>query len=190
MDILGQTVRKEGFFALYKGQTFDLALPITNNWLPGRLAGMASPLIGIAAVNSLLFASYAASKRIVSPFPVLSLPETSLAGNQIYHLQSYLQCFKVTSCRRYGRCRECSSIQSRYGQAWKVNPSDPNRTKIVEMFKVRMQGQYGSVTDKKLRDVAREMWSTWGFRKGVMRGYWVCYLGLWGCFYHGLNWLQ
>jgi len=41
------------------------------------------------------------------------------------------------------------------------------------MFKVRMQGQYGSATDKKLRDVAREMWSTWGFRKGVMRGYWV-----------------
>lgn len=43
----------------------------------------------------------------------------------------------------------------------------------VEMFKVRMQGQYGSATDKRLRHVAREMWSQWGFRKGVMRGYWV-----------------
>jgi solute carrier family 25 carnitine/acylcarnitine transporter 20/29 len=41
------------------------------------------------------------------------------------------------------------------------------------MFKVRMQGQYGSATDKRLRDVAKEMWRDWGFRKGVMRGYWV-----------------
>jgi len=36
-----------------------------------------------------------------------------------------------------------------------------------------MQGQYGAATDKKLRDVAKEMWRDWGFRKGVMRGYWV-----------------
>ena len=44
---------------------------------------------------------------------------------------------------------------------------------IVEMFKVRMQGQYGDKTDKRLRVVARDMWREWGFRKGVMRGYWV-----------------
>jgi solute carrier family 25 carnitine/acylcarnitine transporter 20/29 len=44
---------------------------------------------------------------------------------------------------------------------------------IVEMFKVRMQGQYGAKTDKRLRVVARDMWREWGFRKGVMRGYWV-----------------
>lgn len=43
----------------------------------------------------------------------------------------------------------------------------------VEMFKVRMQGQYGAATDKKLRDVIKEMWRDWGFRNGVMRGYWV-----------------
>lgn len=43
----------------------------------------------------------------------------------------------------------------------------------VEMFKVRMQAQYGSATDKRLRDVVKDMWSQWGFRKGVMRGYWV-----------------
>ena len=36
-----------------------------------------------------------------------------------------------------------------------------------------MQGQYGAKDDKRLRDVAREMWRDWGFRKGVMRGYWV-----------------
>ncbi len=43
----------------------------------------------------------------------------------------------------------------------------------VEMFKVRMQGQYGNPSDKRLRVVAREMWAEWGFRKGIMRGYWV-----------------
>lgn len=36
-----------------------------------------------------------------------------------------------------------------------------------------MQGQYGAATDKKLRDIMREMWSEFGFRKGIMRGYWV-----------------
>jgi len=45
--------------------------------------------------------------------------------------------------------------------------------KSVEMFKVRMQGQYGAKTDKRLRTVVSEMWTQWGFRKGVMRGYWV-----------------
>lgn len=43
--------------------------------------GMASPLIGIAGVNSLLFTSYAISRRIVSPYPQLSLTETALAGS-------------------------------------------------------------------------------------------------------------
>ena len=41
------------------------------------------------------------------------------------------------------------------------------------MFKVRMQGQYGAETDKRLRAVVSEMWKDWGFRKGIMRGYWV-----------------
>ena len=44
---------------------------------------------------------------------------------------------------------------------------------IVEMFKVRMQGQYGAETDKRLRTVVSEMWKDWGFRKGIMRGCWV-----------------
>jgi solute carrier family 25 carnitine/acylcarnitine transporter 20/29 len=44
------------------------------------LVGMASPLIGIAGVNSLLFASYGISKRIISPYPQLSLKEIALAG--------------------------------------------------------------------------------------------------------------
>jgi len=41
---------------------------------------MASPLLGIAGVNSLLFAAYGASKRLISPFPQLSLPQIALAG--------------------------------------------------------------------------------------------------------------
>jgi solute carrier family 25 carnitine/acylcarnitine transporter 20/29 len=41
---------------------------------------MASPLVGNAGVNSLLFASYGASKRVISPFGQLSLPQTALAG--------------------------------------------------------------------------------------------------------------
>ncbi|KAJ7464041.1 mitochondrial carrier [Mycena latifolia] len=116
MDIIVQTVRKEGFFALYKG--------------------MASPLLGIAGVNSLLFASYAAARRAVSPFPTLTLPQTAIAGAMA-------------------------------GAANAVLASP------VEMFKIRMQGQYGTAGDQRLRAVAREMWGTWGFRKGVMRGYWV-----------------
>ncbi|KAF8873939.1 mitochondrial carrier [Infundibulicybe gibba] len=116
MDILSQTLRKEGFFALYKG--------------------MASPLLGIAGVNSLLFASYGISRRIISPYPHLSLKEIALAGAMAGAANAIL-----------------------------ASP--------VEMFKVRMQGQYGAATDKRLRTVAREMWSQWGLRKGVMRGYWV-----------------
>lgn len=47
----------------------------------------------------------------------------------------------------------------------------------VEMFKVRMQGQYGAETDKRLRAVVSEMWKNWGFKKGIMRGYWVSCAG-------------
>ncbi|KAH7883463.1 mitochondrial carrier domain-containing protein [Phlebopus sp. FC_14] len=97
---------------------------------------MASPLAGIAGVNSLLFASYAASKRIISPFPQLTLPQIALAGAMAGAANAIL-----------------------------ASP--------VEMFKVRMQGQYGAATDKRLRDVAREMWREWGLKRGVMRGYWV-----------------
>ncbi|KAF8989892.1 mitochondrial carrier domain-containing protein [Cyathus striatus] len=116
MDILVQTLRKEGFFALYKG--------------------MASPLLGIAGVNSLLFASYAISKRIISPYPNLSLKEIAGAGAMAGAANAIL-----------------------------ASP--------VEMFKVRMQGQYGAATDKRLREVVSEMWKDWGFRRGIMRGYWV-----------------
>jgi solute carrier family 25 carnitine/acylcarnitine transporter 20/29 len=97
---------------------------------------MASPLLGIAGVNSLLFAAYGVSKRVISPFGQLSLKETAAAGAMAGAANAIL-----------------------------ASP--------VEMFKVRMQGQYGNSSDKRLRAVAREMWAEWGFRKGIMRGYWV-----------------
>ncbi|KAL1751960.1 mitochondrial carrier domain-containing protein [Schizophyllum commune] len=117
MDILVQTIRREGFLALYKGK-------------------LHAPLLGIAGVNSLLFAAYGTSKRIISPFPQLSLKEIAAAGALAGAINAVL-----------------------------ASP--------VEMFKVRMQGQYGDKTDKRLSVLAREMWREWGFRKGVMRGYWV-----------------
>lgn len=43
----------------------------------------------------------------------------------------------------------------------------------VEMFKIRMQGQYGGAGDKKLSGVFKDMWRDYGFRHGIMRGYWV-----------------
>lgn len=98
---------------------------------------MLSPLLGIAGVNSLLFAAYGTSKRIISPFGQLSLKEIAAAGAMAGAANAIL-----------------------------ASP--------VEMFKVRMQGQYGNPSDKRLRVVIREMWAEWGFRKGVMRGYWVC----------------
>ncbi|KIP11249.1 hypothetical protein PHLGIDRAFT_27978 [Phlebiopsis gigantea 11061_1 CR5-6] len=119
MDILKQTLRNEGFFALYKG--------------------MASPLIGIAGVNSLLFAAYGVSKRIISPFPDLSLQQIAVAGAMAGAANAIL-----------------------------ASP--------VEMFKVRMQGQYGGKDDKRLRVVMRDMWKEWGLREGIMRGYWVTFV--------------
>ena len=116
---------------------------------------MASPLIGIAGVNSLLFAAYGISKRIISPFPQLSLPQIAAAGAMAGAANAIL-----ASPGLFPKpiARACSSH---------------GHYVLVEMFKVRMQGQYGSKDDKRLRQVVREEWSKYGFRNGIMRGYWV-----------------
>ena len=88
MDILTQTIRKEGFFALWKGMCILLFVVLEGSG--ARLLGMASPLIGIAGVNSLLFTSYAVSKRIISPFPELSLKEIAAAGAMASAVNSVL----------------------------------------------------------------------------------------------------
>lgn len=116
LDILRQTMKNEGALALYKG--------------------MLSPLLGIAAVNSLLFMAYGASRRLVSPYPDLSVKQVALAGSMAGAVNAIL-----------------------------ASP--------VEMFKIRMQGQYGGAGDKRLSAVVRDMWSQYGFRNGIMRGYWI-----------------
>ncbi|KAK4705446.1 hypothetical protein P7C70_g771, partial [Phenoliferia sp. Uapishka_3] len=116
MDIARQTIAKEGFRALYKG--------------------MASPLIGVAGVNSLLFSANNYSRKLVSPFgPNLTIPQVALAGAMAGAVQSVL-----------------------------ASP--------VEMFKIRMQGQYGE-GGKRLRDVVGDMYRQYGWRQGIMRGYWI-----------------
>jgi solute carrier family 25 carnitine/acylcarnitine transporter 20/29 len=41
---------------------------------------MASPLVGIAAVNGLLFGAYMRAKKVMSPYPVLTITQTAGAG--------------------------------------------------------------------------------------------------------------
>lgn len=48
------------------------------------------------------------------------------------------------------------------------------------MFKIRMQGQYGGAGDKRLSAVVGDMWKEYGFRNGIMRGYWVSLLAQYG----------
>lgn len=95
-----------------------------------------SPLMGVAAVNSLLFTAYGTARRIVSPYPDLTIPQVMLAGAMAGAANAIL-----------------------------ASP--------VEMFKIRMQGQYGGTGDKKLSGVVSDMWKQYGFRNGIMRGYWV-----------------
>jgi solute carrier family 25 carnitine/acylcarnitine transporter 20/29 len=97
---------------------------------------MASPLVGISAVNSLLFGAYATAKKIISPYPTLTLPQTALAG-----------------------------ALAGAGNSLLASP--------VELFKIRMQGQYGGATDMKLGAIFREMYTKYGLRHGVMRGFWI-----------------
>ncbi|CAG8494293.1 15347_t:CDS:2 [Acaulospora morrowiae] len=88
MDCLMQTVRKEGFLALYKG--------------------MASPLVGIGAVNALLFAAYSRIKSIqaTSLDEQLPLHKIAIAGagagavNSV--LASPVELLKIKMQAQYG----------------------------------------------------------------------------------------
>lgn len=119
---------------------------------------MLSPLLGIAGVNSLLFASYAISKRVVSPFPDKSLKEIALAGGMAGAVNAVLA--------SPGKAESTARVNL-YG-----NNKHFRIFFTVEMFKVRMQGQYGAAGDQRLRAVFAEVAKD-GFRKGIMRGYWV-----------------
>src|SRR5260221_773484 len=117
---------------------------------------MLSPLLGISGVNSLLFGAYAVSRRVISPFPDLSIAQTALAG---------------------GMAGMVNSVLAGPGQLPGSSLVSISQLRIlVELFKIRMQGQYGSINDKRLSLVARELWKELCFRKGIMRGFWVCAL--------------
>ncbi|ORY90170.1 mitochondrial carrier domain-containing protein [Leucosporidium creatinivorum] len=136
LDIAVQTIKKEGFLGLYKG--------------------MASPLLGVAGVNSLLFASNAYARKLVSPYgPNLSISEVATAGAIAGAAQSIL-----------------------------ASP--------VEMFKVRMQAQYGP-NPRKLREIVAEMYTKYGWKQGIFRGYWITVvreIPAYGGFYAGYEYTK
>ncbi|KAE8223008.1 hypothetical protein CF319_g3899 [Tilletia indica] len=117
LEIFVRTLKDEGALAFFKGMT--------------------SPLLGVAAQNSLLFTAFALAKRYVSPTSQdLSVAQVAAAGSIAGIINSVL-----------------------------ASP--------VELFKIRMQVQYGSPADRKLSQVAKDLWSEHGFKRGVMRGFWV-----------------
>ena len=93
----------------------------------------------------------------------LSLPSTLLEGDSCGWCYGWRR--ERHSCKS-----RCACFHDVYGCEY---PDDSLGRRVVEMLKVRMQGQYGSPGDKRLRVVVSEMWKDWGFRKGIMRGYWV-----------------
>jgi hypothetical protein len=215
-------------------------------------------------MSPLLFTAYGASRRIVSPFPDLTVPQVALAGSMAGAANAVLaspvgaECSRSDSFPDRFLCRptpfqtdsssdplqiDSTSVQllfrptppqsssssdrlrcspaslhtvearwtasERIGAGWNGlervlfpvsavlavqnpnqrfgSPLDPTiiiRTsrdllwlpvliRQVEMFKIRMQGQYGGAGDKRLRQVVGDMWREYGVRNGVMRGYWV-----------------
>ncbi|GAA5981146.1 hypothetical protein JCM10908_003999 [Rhodotorula pacifica] len=134
LDIALQTFRNEGILAFYKGVT--------------------PPLVGIAAVNSLLFAANTTARRLISPYPDrLSITQVAGAGALAGAVQAVL-----------------------------ASP--------VEMFKVRLQAQYGP-NPKRLRDIVGEMYSKYGWKNGIMRGYWITFareIPAYAGFYAGYEW--
>ena len=51
----------------------------------------------------------------------------------------------------------------------------------VELLKIQMQSQYGGESDVRLTQYARQLWSRAGFRRGIMRGFWVGWHHLYLC---------
>ncbi|CAI2178996.1 9706_t:CDS:10 [Funneliformis geosporum] len=127
MDCFMQTVKNEGFFALYKG--------------------MAAPLVGIGAVNALLFAAYSRLKSIqaTSLNEQLALHKIALAGagagliNSV--LSSPVELLKI-------------KMQAQYGSS---------KAKIGT----------GELIYKGPIDCARHLISEFGIRNGLFRGFWA-----------------
>jgi len=59
------------------------------------------------------------------------------------------------------------------------------------MFKVRMQAQYGNEGKQTLREVVSTMHQKYGWRRGIMRGYWITVvreIPAYAGFYAGFEW--
>ncbi|CAG8574056.1 1811_t:CDS:10 [Paraglomus occultum] len=128
-DCIVRTVREESIFALYKG--------------------MASPLIGIGAVNALLFAAYSKFKQIQNPFnDELEIWQIALAGagagavNSV--LASPVELLKVR-------------LQAQY------TPLSASAPPTLKQYK-------GPV------ELASHLVSTHGIRHGLFRGFWATFL--------------
>ncbi|CAG8484777.1 7610_t:CDS:2 [Ambispora leptoticha] len=129
MDCLTQTLRNEGFLALYKG--------------------MASPLVGIGAVNALLFAAYSRLKSIQTPENIngrLGLHQIAIAGagagavNSI--LASPVELLKIRMQAQYGSTKGASTDRN------KIHYTGPI-------------------------DCARQLIHEHGIRNGLFRGFWI-----------------
>ncbi|RUP42734.1 mitochondrial carrier domain-containing protein [Jimgerdemannia flammicorona] len=126
IDCVVKTVRNEGFFALYKG--------------------MLSPLIGIGAVNSLLFAANSRFKALQQDYPnqVLSLSQIAIAGagagfvNTI--LSSPVELLKVRMQAQFGRAGTSTGGMTNY------------------------RGPF---------DVAGQLMRDHGVRRGLFQGFWI-----------------
>ncbi len=146
--------------ALYKGEPIHF---ISHSSKPLNLVnillGMASPLIGIAAVNSLLFTAYGVSKRVISPYPELSLAQTAAAGGLAGAINAVLaspvELFKI-------------KMQGQVGPLVSSKRCGPSRLMVWLLIP-----QYGGSEDKRLKAVVADQYRKWGFRNGIMRGYWV-----------------
>lgn len=128
----------------FSGPMQVLTTTVKQEGILALYKGMASPLAGIAAQNALLFTAFQAAKRFISPETQrLSTGQVAAAGAIAGGINSIL--------------------------------SSP-----VEMFKIRMQAQITSPSSpvdagnaKKLSQVASEVYSQFGVKTGVMRGFWV-----------------
>lgn len=129
---------------------------------------MLSPLLGIAAVNSLLFTAYMQSKKLVSPYGELSLPQIALAGGMAGGVNAVLaspvEMFKVRAAGSVG-----SVLAGRARLLGKLELISSSFSSLRSQIK--MQGQYGGATDKRLRAVVRSTFDSYGFRQGIMRGF-------------------
>lgn len=141
-DVLSKTVRYEGPTGLFKG--------------------MLSPLLGIAAQNSLLFTAFAMAKRLVSPDSTqLSIAQTaaagSVAGGVNAVLASPVELFKIR-------------MQTQYAHGAGSKQDGTRKLSVVAR-----DGKSSSISCRCQSNLYSHftVWQQHGFTRGVMRGFTV-----------------